>query len=398
SRFGDRSTSDVVVRIRTPEGRDDRTYCHSGVLVAKSDYFAERLSDSWPVCQIIDSRNCVEVVCEESDFDYHVAVLRLLYSVSGISTPDLYSVGNALGILRISVELGCAEIASACAGYLECAPWEESEEEEILRVIPNMGSDSEKILARLRPVDPPSAVGIFLSAIRFATSSPPPSMADLKISAQEQLEYMLTADEDAPLVAADDGTRSEARRCVGELLSRFLALLDDPGADLSDDRIEPYLSDLSWGSNVLAKLDASQDFVAAWVESSSVIVSRAATAAAAGRIKVKVLEVAAKVMEAIGDGNVVIPAGKRARAARTWVPFARSVKSEVEVEGDAELWQSMESALVSVILTLPSSEQAEILKEWLEGVERHLKYPDLTEAFEIWCYRSKVARRRLGLV
>ncbi|KAG2316124.1 hypothetical protein Bca4012_003706 [Brassica carinata] len=44
---------------------------------------------------------------------------------------------------------------------------------------------------------------------------------------------------------------------------------------------------------------------------------------------------------------------------------------------------------------LPIFDQAEILNEWLS---KNGVYPDLTEAFEVWCYRSKVAKRRLGLL
>ncbi|XP_013679637.1 GDSL esterase/lipase At1g28590-like [Brassica napus] len=44
---------------------------------------------------------------------------------------------------------------------------------------------------------------------------------------------------------------------------------------------------------------------------------------------------------------------------------------------------------------LPIFNQAEILNEWLS---KNGVYPDLTEAFEVWCYRSKVAKRRLGLL
>ena len=62
---------------------------------------------------------------------------------------------------------------------------------------------------------------------------------------------------------------------------------------------------------------------------------------------------------------------------------------------DGEIWQALESSFVSIILALPSSDQAEILTEWLS---KNGVYPDLTEAFEVWCYRSKVAKRRLGLV
>ena len=55
---------------------------------------------------------------------------------------------------------------------------------------------------------------------------------------------------------------------------------------------------------------------------------------------------------------------------------------------DGEIWQALESSFVS-------SDQAEILTEWLS---KNGVYPDLTEAFEVWCYRSKVAKRRLGLL
>ena len=60
---------------------------------------------------------------------------------------------------------------------------------------------------------------------------------------------------------------------------------------------------------------------------------------------------------------------------------------------DGEIWQALESSFVSIILALPSSDQAEILIEWLS---KNGVYPDFTEAFEVWCYRSKVAKRRLG--
>jgi len=79
-KIGDRSTSDVIVRLRTSDGRDDWFYCHSEILVKQSKYFAERLSDDWPICQFLDSRNCIEVYCYESDYDNHVNILRLFLS------------------------------------------------------------------------------------------------------------------------------------------------------------------------------------------------------------------------------------------------------------------------------------------------------------------------------
>jgi hypothetical protein len=53
----------------------------------------------------------------------------------------------------------------------------------------------------------------------------------------------------------------------------------------------------------------------------------------------------------------------------------------------------LRSTFVSMVLALPSEDQAEILTEWLGN--EHIRYPDFTEAIEVWCYRSKVANRRL---
>nr|DAD48363.1 TPA_asm: hypothetical protein HUJ06_018300 [Nelumbo nucifera] len=118
--------------------------------------------------------------------------------------------------------------------------------------------------------------------------------------------------------------------------------------------------------------------------------------------QLKVIEVAAKVLEAIAYGNVILPAAKRLQVVKLWLPFVRGInliwwKTIIPpITVDGELWQSLESAFVSIILALPSGDQAEILSEWL-GCE-YIQYPDLTEAFEVWCYRSKVAKRRFTLL
>lgn len=420
-KIGDRSTSDVVVRLRTQDGRDDWIYCHSHILTEKSKYFADRLSENWPTCQILDSRNCVEVYCDESDFDYHVNVLRLLYAVIDGSMDEMWhGVRNALGILRVAVELGCPQIVTACVKYLEAVPWEEAEEEEILRIIPRMGLQTEPILARLQPVNPSAIMGIFLSAIRFATSSPPPPMNDLKISAQEQLEYMITEDDDAPLLTADDEIKLEVKECVKGLLSRFNnlleALLCEPVESVCRRGImqsfQYYLSDLSWAGQMLNKLEIMREFVNNWIDASDKIVKVVEQASPTVEItetRLKVIEVAARVLEQIGYGTVILPTVKRLHAVKVWLPFVRVTKPLIDsascdgdndnapaIKIDGELWQSLESTLVSIILALPSEDQAEILTEWLGN--EHIRYPDLTEAFEVWCYRSKVAKRRLSLV
>ncbi|GAV57308.1 hypothetical protein CFOL_v3_00846 [Cephalotus follicularis] len=418
STIGDRSTSDVVVRLRTQDGHDDWIYCHSHILVEKSKYFADRLSENWPTCQIIDSRNCVEVCCQESDFDHHVNFLRLLYIVKDGSVDDMWhGVKNALGILRVAVELGCLQIITACVNYLEAVPWDEAEEDEILRIIPGMGLQAEPILARLQPVNPSAVMGIFLTAIQFATSSPPPLMTDLKITAQEQLEYMITEDDDAPLLTAQDEIKSEAKECVKRLFARFINLLEKLLCEPTESVLEKgeiqsflsYLSDFSWACQMLTKLEVMRDFVNSWVDGSDQIVKAVQQVGpiAEVEIKLKIIEVTAKVFEAIGYGTVILPTAKRLHMVKVWLPFVRGTKPFIDsvitsdedalaVKFDGELWQSLESTFVAIVLALPSVDQAEILTEWLGN--EHIRYPDLTEAFEVWCYRSKVAKRRLAVL
>ncbi|KAL9230612.1 hypothetical protein vseg_005942 [Gypsophila vaccaria] len=372
--FGDRTTSDVVVRLRTPEGRDEWLYCHTSILIKK-------ISDS---------------LISESE----------------------HGVRNALGILRVALELDCPNIVSACVQYLESVPWEESEEEEILRTIPNMGPSVNPILSRLQPVDPATIFRIFLSALRLAMSSPPPSLKDLKTSAQEQLEYMLTDDDDAPLLTACDKVKLEVRECTKTLLSNFSSLLESLMEDKTTisktvkfELLKSHLSDLSWACQISSKLDIMRDLVTFWSDVSSTLVrilEDESSITETVEIKFKTIEVSTKIIEAIGYGHVILPTAKRLHMVNIWLPFARATKPIIDASSndieddddnakqrtDSDIWQTLESAFISIILALPSDYQADILSEWLGN--QHIQYPDLTEAFEVWCYRSKVAKKRLA--
>jgi len=121
-------------------------------------WYADSHSENWPTCQIIDSWSCVEVYCQESDFDHHVNFLQLLCCYRWF-----------LGWLVAWCEecpwhsaSGCRflQIVTACVNYLEATPWEKAEEEEeILKIIPRMGSKAQPILAHFQPVNP--------SAVRY---------------------------------------------------------------------------------------------------------------------------------------------------------------------------------------------------------------------------------------
>ncbi|KAG0500759.1 hypothetical protein HPP92_000831 [Vanilla planifolia] len=413
--IGDSSTSDVVVRLRTQEGRDCRFYCHSEVLIENSKYFAERLSEDWPTCQIIDSRSCVEVYCQELDFDFHVTAIRMFY----VKEPHTwYGVRNALGILQVAIHLGCQQMICACVDYLEAVPWEEAEEEEILKTIPKLGEQYNRILSRLQPINQASLVDIFITTIRFATSPCPKSLHELKSSAQEQLEYLLTEDDDPPLFTLENQfIRSQVKDCINGLLSRFsastksmLGLSIDPLPETDIHEFWSHLCDFSWACQTLGKMEM-KDLVQYWVDASVDLVRAAEVAKSVSRemaVEMKMVEVVYKVFETIGFGNAIVPTKGRTTVVKVWLPFIQRVRPLIEeyssiddkestrAKLDGEIWQGLESAFVSILLTLPSSEQAGILSDWLRS--EFAGYPNLTDAFEIWCYRTKIARRRLAAI
>ncbi|TMW86749.1 hypothetical protein EJD97_020928 [Solanum chilense] len=253
---------------------------------------------------------------------------------------------------------------------------------------------------------------VFLSAIRYATStcdSFPQFEDDLRTSAQEQVEFMLEVDEKIPLVIADDEIKVETRIVVSKIFSSFenelFSLILEP--DIANMEMEKNimrsLSDLEWMHNTLQKMDLMKDFVIHWSNISSnllKVIEDKRLDSVMWDLKIKLIEVTSKVLEAVGYGTVVLPAESRVELLKTWLPYIRKMKSlsdEMEAafpyKMSDDLCQCVEGAIVSLVSALPSNDQADILADWISAEQ--VKYPDLSEAFEIWCYRTKSAQRRL---
>ncbi|KAJ6864705.1 hypothetical protein NC651_035310 [Populus alba x Populus x berolinensis] len=225
----------------------------TGFGVILISWYAYSLSENWPTRQIIDSWSCVEVYCQESDFDHH--------------------------------------IVTACVNYLEAMPWEKAEEEEeILKIIPRMGSKRNQFC----PISKQSIQQ--LSDIKFAISLSPSTMNDLETPAQEQHVYKLKEDDDCPLLTVDE----------------------------------------------------------------------------------EVVEMAAKVLEAIGYGIVILPTAKRLHLVKVWHPFVRvtealidsattNVEDDQELTIDSELWQSLDPHLFQWFFRC-HQETRQSLSYWVELV------------------------------
>nr|GMD14649.1 BTB/POZ domain-containing protein At3g05675 [Ipomoea batatas] len=257
---------------------------------------------------------------------------------------------------------------------------------------------------------------VFISAIRYATSivDPSPPFGDeLRTCAQEQVEFMLGDSEEILMVIADEEIKQETRMGLCKIFSSFEKALLSPlllELDVKDKAVEnkimQNLSDVEWLCNILLKTDLMKDFVSHWADISNDVlrvVEDEKLHSVMWGLKVKLIEVTSKVLDAVGYGNVILPAPGRVHLLKAWLPYVRKMKHLLDSMGnkeadfpyrmDEELSQSIEGAIVSLVSALPSNSQAEILADWMNG--EHLKYPDLSEAFEVWCYRTKSAKRRL---
>ncbi|KAL3499175.1 hypothetical protein ACH5RR_038268 [Cinchona calisaya] len=406
--FGDQSTSDVILYLRNKEGRPEVLHAHSSILKKKSKNFANKLSQP-------NSSTQIEIQCTESDYDHYVELVKRLYCPIDLLLNSWDTVRSAIGVLQVSALLQCEEVTDSCIQYLEAVPWEDKEEEEILKAASNLGQIAMPILARIQPVDINATKNVFVSAFRFATSNAgpcPPFGDELKTSAQEQIDYMLGDDEGVPLITADDDVKLEARTGLSKLCSYFksnmslLLLESEITYESAEKKVMQSLSDLEWMCNVLPKMDLMKDLVANWVDISDdtlVIIEDKKLDSVFWGLKIKLIEVTAKVLEAVGYGTVILPAQCRVHLLKTWLPYIRKMKplldsmadkeTEFPYKMDEDLCQSIEGAMVSLILALPSNDQADILVDWMSAEQ--VKYPDLSEAFEVWCYRTKSAKRRL---
>ncbi|KAI4966447.1 hypothetical protein ZWY2020_040852 [Hordeum vulgare] len=336
-------------------------------------------------------------------------------SSQAIRSPAIIQLPLGLWGSNEATSLKSEFIAETCIGYLESASWDEKEEEEILQFAQTLGPEAAApLLARLQAPSANAVKTVFISAVRFATSmeiSSAPVFDDLKTAAQEQIDFMLHDGDDPAIVMMDEDVRSVLREGLTKLLSTLRTGLDllasefDQLPEQAEQRILHSLVDIDWITTVLTKIELMNEFVSGWLEISDHVISVVQDdkySSGLWAVKRKLIEVTGKALDAVGYGSVVLPSTSRTHLVKTWLPYIRTTKRLLDgktkdafPQMDANLCQNIESAIVSMVLALPSGDQSDILSDWMQKADQ-FRYPDLTEAFEMWCYRSKTAIRRLN--
>ncbi|ESQ38457.1 hypothetical protein EUTSA_v10029255mg [Eutrema salsugineum] len=151
---------------------------------------------------------------------------------------------------------------------------------------------------------------------------------------------------------------------------------------------------MEWLCKVLPRMELMKDLVFKWADISSEILLIVENCKLDSRImgvKVKLVEVTGKVLEVVGYGIVIVLSRSRACLLKMWLPFIRRLRTLVDAEGTQSGYK-MDEDLCEFI----EGSRAEVFGEWMRGIGLEgVKFPDLSEAFEVWCYRSKSAKRRL---
>ncbi|PNX69401.1 hypothetical protein L195_g056697 [Trifolium pratense] len=102
-----------------------------------------------------------------------------------------------------------------------------------------------------------------------------------------------------------------------------------------DNTIMRRVSDLEWMCNVLPKMDLMKNFVSNWVAVSSkilLIIEDKKFDHVMWGLKVKLIEVTCKVLEAVSYGSVIVPAPSRVQLLKTWFPYVRKMKPLLDLK------------------------------------------------------------------
>ncbi len=106
------------------------------------------------------------------------------------------------------------------------------------------------------------------------------------------------------------------------------------------------------------------------------------------------------ILQALQRGEVLSPRPVRLALITTWLPVVAKLGNDGGLDNfgkdtvTAQLHTSLEDGLGAVVETLPMADQEMIFKIWIAVCLKCRKaWPDLSEAFDSWCSKLRLAQR-----
>lgn len=107
-----------------------------------------------------------------------------------------------------------------------------------------------------------------------------------------------------------------------------------------------------------------------------------------------------RMLQALQKGEVVSPRVVRLALVSTWLPIVAKLGNDNDENfgKENELQRNLEHGLGAVVETLPMLDQERIFKIWISACLKCRKaWPDLSEAFDSWCSKLRVAQREIEM-
>ncbi|KAI3965656.1 hypothetical protein MKX01_010613 [Papaver californicum] len=157
---------------------------------------------------------------------------------------------------------------------------------------------------------------------------------------------------------------------ISEVEMGLAKLLSDLMSEADENMVLQSLLNIEWMSNISTKMDLMRVFVLSVIEGGKfdcILLG----------VKLQLIEISGKVFECIHYGSMILPAANRVELLKNVAP--------VDLKVSEDMGWSIKGELVSLVSALPSNDQVKSLSDWMMK-DKQLKFHDLSEAFEIWCY------------
>lgn len=412
--FNDSATADVILRLFVAPGplnedlviekkSDLLVYIHSKVLI-RSKYFAASLSDRWQVEGKDDERKPLKlsygVTLATGAFDVYVLVLKMMYSDDLVNVVG--SVGNALAMLPVALELLFEDCVTACVRFLEAVPWTEEEEKKVLSVIPLLNEEeSSELMERLMPQDEKAREEMLQGVIMSALYNHP-NGAFVKAFVAKLLRDFSSRESAKRVLEIVFG---ECLKIVRESLEQYSSPEFRAGNNNETEAIQRLnlhtamtsARHLFWVIERMIDMKVADFAVKVWSEQESLsaellrVFRDDASRQMVPGFATIMLRCISRLAHAVASGSIVASRLVRMKLVKEWLPVLNACKDIASqmIPAHKTVAVELEETFLKIISTLPMADAREMLKQCLSFSTRNVDdCPHLVSAFNTWFSRA----------
>ncbi|KAJ7952950.1 BTB/POZ domain-containing protein [Quillaja saponaria] len=393
--FGEPGTCDMKMILLGKQGFCVKLSVHKDVLVEKSSFFTNKLSDQSSLSYLeIDD-------CE--DVEIYVETVGLMYCKEMKQRLIKQGVPRILRILKVAELLGFNSCIHSCLEYLEAVPWVGEEEEEVVSTV-------------LQLQDEVIGVNPVLKRVSSNISEPPKDtlshIIELVLKSNEErgrremkaiVLKLLREHNSLPSNAFSAGfccetIYSSCRSCLSSLTSQFKQAAEQDFADKPNDSREPVVKkialeadNLSWLLEILSDKQAADEFAMMWANQHEFAVLHSKLCIV---YRYHISCISARLFVGIGRGELLPSKDTRQLLLQTWLQPLINDYSWLQHGCRSFDRKVVEEGIGRTILTLPLEDQRSILLGWLDSfLKAGDNCPNLQKAFEVWWRRTFIRPR-----